>query len=404
MKLALSGSAVTAGRRARRWLRASASAFLAAIVVTSPVTLTSAPAAGEPYKIGYLHSFSGYLTNMGTTSRDGFFLAVDEINKQGGVNGRPIQVLVENDESDPAKGIPAAIRLINQKVLAIVGPARSDITEPLGPIAEKAQVVDMTDSFLLPTKGTYTFDTVPSPQEEARVAVDFLARTGVKTIGILSAIDLYDKVSGTAWSEEAEKRGIKVTGIEYYNAQVDKNFIPQLTKLKAGNPAWLAILGSGAPVPVILNQKAEIGFTATVLGNMAFSLAGLPPLLKIAGKNAEGAYLTTLPVAVWRTLPANDPRLKKIVHFRVAFNAKYGAYPVMANWWTAQNYDIAHLLAEAFRRAGSNPTGASLKAALETITDFDGVVGTFTFSPTLHAGARGIVIAQIRGGNLILVK
>jgi branched-chain amino acid transport system substrate-binding protein len=362
-------------------------------------------AAEEPYKIGYLHSYSGYLANMGTVSRDGFLLAVAEINKRGGVNGRQITVVQENDESDPSKGVPAAIRLISgEKVLAIVGPARSDITEPLGPLAEKGPVVNMTCSFLLPTKGSFTFSTVPSPQEEARVGVDFLKAKGAKTLAILNAIDLYDKISAKAFEDEAEKHGIKVVGIESYNAAADKNFIPQLTKLKAANPDWVAFLGSGAPVPVILNQKAEIGFTAQVLGNLAFTVGGVPPLLKIAGKNAEGAYFTTLPVAVWETLPKESPRLKEIVQFREAFKAKYGDYPVMANWWTAQNYDIGFLLAEALKRAGSNPTGVSLKAALEGIRDFHGIVGTFSFSPTQHAGATGLVIAKFEKERVILAK
>ncbi len=374
-------------------------------LLLSVVAFVGSSAAQEPYRVGYIHSFSGYLANMGTVSRDGFLLAVDEINKKGGVSGRPLKVIMENDESDPSKGVPAAIRLINaEKVLAIVGPARSDITEPLGPIAEKAQVVDMTCSFILPTKGDYTFATVPSPQEEARVALDFLKAKGAKSIGILGAIDLYDKISAKAFTEDAEKRGIKVLAHESYNAAVDKNFIPQLTKIKAANPEWLTVLGSGAPVPVILNQKAEIGFAARVLGNLAFTVGGVPPLIKIAGKNVQGAYLTTLPVAIWETLPKDDPRLSRIVQFREVFKGKYGEYPVMANWWIAQNYDIGFLLAEALRKAGPNATGATLKAALEGIKDFHGVVGSFSFSPTQHAGATGIVIGQIEGERVVLVK
>ena len=359
----------------------------------------------EEYRIGYLNSFSGYLANMGTVSRDGFLLAIEEINKRGGANGRQLKVIVENDESDPSKGVPAAIRLIHaEKVLAIVGPARSDVTEPLGPIAAKAQVVDMTCSFILPTQGDYTFATVPSPEEEARVAIGFLARKGARTIGILNAIDLYDKTSARAFAEEAGRHGIKVVATESYNAAVDKNFIPQLTKIKAANPDWLTVQGSGAAVPLIMNQKGEIGFEAPTLGNLAFSVGGIPPLLKIAGRNVQGTHLTTLPVGVWETLPKSDPRLERIVQYRDAFKAKYGDYPVMANWWAAQNYDIAFLLADALKRAGPNATGAALKAALEGIRSFEGVVGTFSFSPGQHAGATGIVIARIEGERLVLVK
>lgn len=379
-------------------------AALMAPVALLVLAVTGASAAGE-YRIGYLNSFSGYLANMGPVSRDGFLLAVDEINKRGGVNGRLLKVIVENDDSDPSRGVPAAIRLINaEKVLAIVGPARSDVTEALGPIAAKAQVVDMTCSFILPTQGDYTFATVPTPEEEARVAVEFLKSKGARSIGILNAIDLYDKTSARAFAEEAAKHGIKVVATESYNAAVDKNFIPQLTKIKAANPDWLTIQGSGAAVPLLMNQKGEIGFGAPTLGNLAFSVGGIPPLLKIAGQNVQGAYLTTLPVGVWETLPKGDPRLKRIVQYREAFKAKYGDYPVMANWWTAQNYDIAFLLAEALKRAGANATGASLKAALEGIRNFEGVVGTFSFGPGQHAGAKGIVVARIEGERLVLVK
>ncbi len=70
---------------------------------------------------------------MGTVSRDGFLLAIDEINKRGGVNGHQLKVVVENDEPDPSKGVPAAIRLINaEKVLAMVGPARGRLLQPHG--------------------------------------------------------------------------------------------------------------------------------------------------------------------------------------------------------------------------------------------------------------------------------
>jgi branched-chain amino acid transport system substrate-binding protein len=130
--------------------------------------VANANSADEPHKVGMLHSFAGCPSNMGGPSRDGLMLAVDEINKRGGVNGRQLKVIVDNDESDTAKGAPTVVKLITgEKVLAIVGPARSDITEALGPMAERDQVVDMTWSGILPTRGDYmcdyTFLTMPSP-------------------------------------------------------------------------------------------------------------------------------------------------------------------------------------------------------------------------------------------------
>ena len=100
----------------------------------------------------------------------------------------------------------------------------------------------------------------------------------------------------------------------------------------------------------------------------------------------------------------SPPRLPRIVRYRDAFKAKYGSYPVMADWWTAQNYDIAYLLAEALKRAGTSADGAALRAALEGIRNFEGVIGTFSFAAGQHAGAKGIVIARVEGDRIVLVK
>jgi branched-chain amino acid transport system substrate-binding protein len=358
--------------------------------------LSQSAKAADPYKIGVLHSFGGYLAAMGTASRDGFLAAVDVINKRGGVNGRQLNGIVENDESDPAKGVPAAIRLMNsEKVVALVGPVRSDTSEALGPLVAKEQIIEMTGAFMLPKVNSFTFTTLPPPQEEAKIAVALLKKKGAKSVALIHSIDIYNSTCAKLFGEEAERNGIKVLATESYNSAQDRNFIPQLTKFKAAGPEWMAIFGGGAPVPLILKQKYEIGLQSTVIGNLAFTTAGIASLVQIAGKDIEGAYFITLPVAVWETLPKGDPRLKSIDEFREAYKAKYNNYPEMAHWWAAQNYDIALLLAEALKKAGPDANGAALKAAMEGITNFKGVAATYNFSPTEHAGATGFVIGQI---------
>jgi branched-chain amino acid transport system substrate-binding protein len=377
--------------------------LLACVLVTGLVGgVSQAASAADPYKIGVLHSFGGYLAAMGTASRDGFLAAIDVINKRGGVNGRPISAIIENDESDPAKGVPAAIRLMNsEKVMALVGPVRSDTSEALGPLIAKEQVVEMTGSFMLPKVASFTFSTLPPPDEEAKVAIALLKKKGAKTLAIIHAIDIYSATCAKLYGEEAERNGIKVVANESYNAAQDRNFIPQLTKFKAVDPEWMAILGGGAPVPLILKQKDEIGLASTVIGNLAFTTAGVASLVQIAGKNIEGAYFITLPVAVWETLGKDDPRLKPIEEFREAYKAKYSAYPEMGHWWIAQNYDIAFLLAEAIKKAGAEPTGDALRKAVEGINGFHGVAAVYNFSPTQHAGATGFVIGNIGPGGKV---
>src|SRR6201992_795521 len=114
---------------------------MAALAVALSLAGHGAYAADEPYKIGMLNSMSGYAANMGLGGRDGLMVAIDEINKRGGVHGRMIKVIQLNDESDAAKGVPLAVNLIEgEKVLAVVGPVRSDIGEAIAPMIEQSRL------------------------------------------------------------------------------------------------------------------------------------------------------------------------------------------------------------------------------------------------------------------------
>jgi len=379
----------------------------AMLTVALSIADTSAYGADQPYKIGMLSSFSGYVANMGLGGRDGLMLAVDEINKRGGVHGRMIKIIPLNDESDATKGVPLAVNLIEgEKVLAVVGPVRSDIVEAIAPMMEKSQVVDMVGSTILPTKRNYAFATAPTPAEEAPVAIAFLKKNGAKSVAILSAIDVWARTLGKAWADEAEKQGLKVVAAESYNSANDKNFIPQLSKFKAANADWILVTGAGPAAGLILKQKAEIGYTANVFGSTVFTVAGISALLQIGGPAAvDGTYFATVPFAVWDTFPPEDTRYKTIAEFREVFKAKYNNYPELSQWWIAQNYDIGMLLAEGIKRAGPNVTGATLKAALESIQDYQGVLGvSFNFSPERHSGGSGVVVGQIKDGKVALVK
>jgi branched-chain amino acid transport system substrate-binding protein len=363
--------------------------------------------ADEPYKIGMLNSLSGYVANMGLGGRDGLMLAVDEINKRGGVHGRMIKIIPQNDESDATKGVPLAIKLIEgEKVLALVGPVRSDIAEAVAPMMEKSQIVDMVCTTILPTKHNYAFATAPTPEEEAPVAIAFMKKNGAKSVAILSALDVWARTLAKAWADEAEKQGLKVVAAESYNSATDKNFIPQLSKFKAANADWILVTGAGPAAGLVLKQKAEIGYAANVFGSTVFPVAGISALMQIGGAAAvDGTYFATVPFAVWETLPPEDSRYTAIAQFREAFKAKYNSYPDLAQWWIAQNYDIGMLLAEGIKRAGPDVTGPTLKVALEGIRKYQGILGvTFNFSPDRHSGGSGVVVGQIKDGKVVLVK
>lgn len=379
----------------------------AALCASLTLGIATAAVASEPYKIGMLTSLSGYVANMGLGGRDGLLLAVEEINYRGGINGRKIEVLQLNDESDATKGVPLAVKLIEgESVLAVIGPVRSDITEAVAPMMTKGKVVNMVGSTILPTKSDYTFATAPTPEEEAPAAIAFLKQNGAKSVAILSAIDVWARTLGKSWADEAKKQGLTVVASESYNSATDKNFIPQLSKFKAAKADWILVTGAGPAAGLILKQKAEIGYDAKVFGSTVFPVAGLSALIDIGGLQAvEGAYFAATPFSVWDTFPKDDPRAKSIGAFREAFKAKYGKDPDQSQWWIAQNYDIGMLLAAAIEKAGPKVTGETLKTTLEGMRGHQGVLGvTYNFEPARHSGVSGVVVAQIKEGKVVLVS
>lgn len=380
---------------------------IAQIALVAAVSLSSNAFAADEYKIGMLTSLSGYVANMGLGGRDGLTLAIEQINANGGVNGRKITVIQLNDESDATKGVPLATNLLEgEKVLAVAGPVRSDIVEAVAPMMEKRQVINLVGSTILPTKSEYTFATAPTPEEEAPVAIAFLKKQGAKSVAILSALDVWARTLGKTWADEAQKQGLQVVASESYNSATDKNFIPQLSKFKAANADWILVTGAGPAAGLILKQKAEMGYNAKLFGSTVFPVAGISALLQIGGTAAvEGAYFASVPFSVYETFPKDDPRYQTISKFRDAFKAKYGKDPESAQWWIAQNYDIGMLLAESLKRAGPDVTGPKLKAALESIQGHQGVLGvTYNFGPGRHAGVSGVVVAQIQDGKVVLVS
>src|SRR6202000_3496952 len=107
-----------------------------------------------------------------------------------------------------------------------------------------------------------------------------------------------------AWTDEAEKRGLKVVSAESYNSATDKNFIPQLSKFKSANADWSLVTGAGPAAGLILKQKAEIGYTAQVFGSTTFPIAGISALIQIGGPAAgDGADIAPAPFTVLSAVP-----------------------------------------------------------------------------------------------------
>ncbi|MBI3967893.1 MAG: ABC transporter substrate-binding protein [Chloroflexi bacterium] len=377
----------------------------------APAPAAPAKAAGsaEPIKIGQIASLSAYLAQTGKQANQGISLAVDAINRAGGVNGRPLQLITENDESDASKSVVAFTRLVEQeKVVAVFGPQRSDGTGAIAPLAKKNNVPLLTFSFIVPEPAEYVFSLNPLPEPTANQMAQALKQRGVKRVATMNAIDLYSKTAAESFTKAASAAGLTIVGSETFNQQNDRNFIAQLGKLNGQSPEWLALFGGGAALPLVVKQSREVGLKAPIMTDAGTLLVGLDSFVEATGGPggaSEGLNITSLKAAVFESLSKDDPTFKRLEQFREDFKAKNGAYPNAADWWIVTQYDSVGVVAEAIRRSGASE-GPKLVQAIEAMNPYQGVTAAYSFGPGQHGGLTSdqLITVQIQSGKLSLSK
>jgi branched-chain amino acid transport system substrate-binding protein len=348
---------------------------------------SGAPAA--EWRVGVYLSLSGPQTQFGQDTREGIELAVDEVNKAGGVRGKPIKLLVEDDKSNPNEANNKVLQLIDRdKVVALLGEVASSISKACGIVANKKKIPMITPSSTNPdvTKvGPFAFRVCFTDDIQGQAAAHFVADTlKKKRVAILFATDnLYSAGLAGSFRDEAKKVGLEVVAEKgFLNSET--NFTTYITELRDASPDLIyAPIYYNAMIPVARQAKA-----AGVKGDMFLGSDGWDSgaLLKDAGEEMAGAYLTDH-FAVDSPLPASQA-------FAKAYQARYGHDPSAL---AAQGYDAARLLADAIGRAKGD-TPEAIRDAIADTKAFPGATGSITINAERNAD-KPIVLVQIAGGK-----
>lgn len=346
----------------------------------------AAPAATE-WKIGAYLSLSGEDAAFGIDTKEGIELAVEEINKAGGVKGKPFKVLYEDDKSNPQEATNKVLQLIDRdKVVALLGEIASSRSKAGGIIANKKKIPMITPSSTHPdvTKvGPFVFRVCYTDDTQAQAGAEFIVnKLGKKRVGVLFASDdLYSSGLADEFRKELKKRGGEVVQDKGF-LKKETNFTTYLTEIKAAKPEVIY-------APIYYNQMTLIarqGKAAGIKGEMFVGADGWDAneLVADAGEELEGAVFTNMyaPDVPWPNAKA----------FRAAYNARFKRDPSSL---AAQGYDATKVLADAVGRAADESPEAIRKAIGET-KDFVGATGAITFDADRNAD-KPIVIVQIKG-------
>jgi len=343
-----------------------------------PVEMGAEPLCDAPtglsgsINIGVEFALSGAVSVYGLPQRDAVQLAVDQINAAGYVGeGVTLMPIFEDSAGDREQAISAMTRLMDQGVVAVIGPTLSSEMTAAGPVAQEAGVlvlgVSNTATGLKDVIGDFYFR---ASLPEAAVIPGTIAQAtealGLTRVGLLYGNDNEFTVSGyEVFAQAIADNGVEIVGEETF-ATGDVDFNAQLTNLINQEPDALVVSALAAEATQIILQARALGYTGTIIGGNGFNS---PAVLNQTGADSNGLIVG----GAWNYFNPNPS--PESVAFVNAFEAAYGYQP---DQFAAQAYTGAWLIATAIRCSGSTDS-AVIRDTLGTVADFPTPLGVFSF-------------------------
>jgi len=342
--------------------------------VSALVFAAASAMAADPIKIGVDGPFTGGSSSMGVSMRDGVRLAVEEINKSGGVLGRKIVLVERDDEAKNERGVQIAQELINkEKVTAVVGYINTGVALASERFFQEAKIPVM-NNVATGSIVTHQFDDQPDNYifrnaahdsiQAPMIVEEAITRRGFKKVAILADSTNYGQLGRADLEKALDLKGIKPVAVEKFNIK-DVDMTAQLLKAKEAGAEAVLTYGIGPELAQIANGMTKLGWKVPIVGSWTLSMANF---IDNAGPGGEGARMPQTFIQ-----EATTPKRKAFIDtYLKTFKPKNNRIdsPVSA----AQGYDSVYLLAAAIKQAGSTD-GPKVKEALEDLkTPIEGVV------------------------------
>ena len=379
--------------------RALTLGLVVAVLMVTVAGCVPAPAAQPTIKIGHEVALTGSNATWGQSESNALKMAVEKINKEGGVLGRQLEVVAYDNRADRVEAVNVAKRLVEQdKVAAIIGPAQSGVTNAIREVTNSAKIPVVATTATNPTVTVqedgstvpYTFRVCFIDPFQGTVAAQFaLKELNAKTGAVLYDVgDEYSQYLGKYFVEAFEKGGGKIVANEAFRSG-ELDFRAQLGKIKEGNPDVLFIPTMQKEAALASKQARDLGLTSVFMGGDGW---GSPDLMDLGGEAVEGAYFVNIAAL-------EDPAIQDFVK---EYKAKYNEDPVLPNPLMA--YDAIYWIVDAMKRAGSTD-GEKVRDAMEQTKDLQVLTGKLTVDPTTHNPLnKPAVIQQVKDGKFTYVK
>jgi branched-chain amino acid transport system substrate-binding protein len=371
------------------------------IAVWSLLVFAPCALAAEPIRIGAIVSATGPAAFLGEPEKNTLAMQAEAINAAGGLLGRPVEVIVLDDETDVNKAVLAADRLLKKEnVVAVVGPTVSGNTLAVVPkfVAARAPLVSCAaaEKIVNPVS-PWVFKTAQSDRLAVARILSHAKKQGYGKLAILTVSDGYGQAGREVLKELIPAGGFTLVADEVYGPK-DTDMTAQLTKIKGASPEAIICWGTNPGPAVVAKNRVQLGMATPLY--MSHGVAS-KKFLELAGEAAEGLLLPAGKLTVFAQLPDADPQKAALSAYAKAYEARFG---VPASAFGGYAYDGLMLVARAVAEAGdASPT--AIRDSLEKVKGFAGITGVFAFSPEDHNGltADAFVMVAVSGGEFKLL-
>ena len=362
-----------------------------------------AAVAAEPIKIGSVLSVTGPAAFLGEPELQTLQMYIDEVNKQGGVIGRPLQLVHYDDGSDANKANGFTKRLIDDdKVDVLIGGTTTGATMSMVPVVEKAGIpfISLAGAVVVvePVK-KFTFKVSHTDRMAAEKIYEDMKKRGITKVALLSETSGFGQ-SGRKESEAmATKMGITLVANETFGPK-DTDMAPQLTKIK-NTPGVQAvyIFGLGQGPAIATKNYKQLGITLPLYHSHGVASE---EFIKLAGPAAEGARLPAAALLVADKLPANDPQKQVVMAYTKAFNDKW---KTDVSTFGGHAYDALMIVNNAIKKVGSTDK-AKVRDAIEATKGYVGTGGVVNMTAADHMGLdlSAFRLLEVKKGDWSLIQ
>lgn len=334
-------------------------------------------------EIGYFGDLTGPTFNFGKSAYNGVLMAASEINDAGGINGRRIDVVIEDDKGSPEEAARLTAKLIDQdKVVAIIAGGTSGNSRAAAPKAQSSHIPFISPSSTDPAVtqvGDYIFRACFVDSFQGEVMANFAAKTlkAQKAAVLFDFNSPYGRGLTSFFATSFEKFGGRIVSEQSYT-QGDADFKGQLSSIRSAEPDVIYIPGYYGDVALIAKQARMIGLTQPLLGADGWDA---PELWQLGGYALNGSYIST-----HYSIDNPSPAIQAFVE---GYKQRYAN--LLPDAHAALAYDAARLLFDAIMRVGTTDS-AKLREALAQTKNFTGVTGVISMDANRNAVKPAVVL------------